>query len=351
VSWRCPQAIQRIKTTTQKTRHKRDIADHETIEKSRAAVDATPADYSVRAGYLENLGSRLWNRFQTTEALEDLEIAIQTGWQAVAMTPEDHPGHDRPLNNLKSRLRDWFQRTGALKDPDEHDESISDLETQSRLPTLEGSSEYEPSETSIEDGSIFSLPQIISSKSSAHDAVGTTGELVMLLMENTQLRSLYPSLRQKFEFTAFKSKLHQLLRVFSKDLSKEALIPIEKESVHFISQQRRRVSHAIGQEVFGLKDQSLLQSISQRQQLDTREMIERYLKDANQSKGSSDELSLQQEHTSDNDSTDDEDELEPFSNLEHVKKFLIKSKAFENLRIRARFARTHVSWILVITSI
>lgn len=179
---------------------------------------------------------------------------------------------------------------------------------------------------------IFSLPQSISSKSSAHDAVGTTKELVVLLMENTQLRSFYPSLRQNFEFTAFKSELHQLLRVFSKDLSKEALIPIEKESVRFVSQQRRRVLHAIGQEVFGLKDQSVFQSISQRQQLDTRERIEKYLKDATQPTGGGDELSLQQEYTSDNDSTDD-DELEPFSNLEHVKKFLIKSKAFENLRI------------------
>jgi len=88
----------------------------------------------------------------------------------------------------------------------------------------------------MEDGSVSSLPQSISSKSSAHGAVGATRELFILLIENTQLRSFYPSLRQNFEFTAFKSELHQLLRVFSMGLSKEALIPIEKESVRFVSQ-------------------------------------------------------------------------------------------------------------------
>lgn len=82
-----------------------------------------------------------------------------------------------------------------------------------------------------------------------------------------------------------------------------------------------------------MKDQSLLQSISQQQQLDARERIEKFLKDLIQSKGSGDELSLQHEHTSDNDSSDDEYELEPFSNFELVKKFLINSKAFENLRV------------------
>lgn len=91
--------------------------------------------------------------------------------------------------------------------------------------------------------------------------------------------------------------------------------------------------HAIGQEVLGLKDQSLLQLVSQQQQLDTRERIEKYLKDATQPKGSRDELSLQQEHTSDNDSSDDEDGSETFLNLELVKKFLISSKAFESLRV------------------
>ncbi|KFZ14509.1 hypothetical protein V501_03208 [Pseudogymnoascus sp. VKM F-4519 (FW-2642)] len=236
-------------------------------------------------------------------------------------------------DNLGNPARIRSQRTGSLKDLDEHDVSISNLENQPRLRTLEGPSEYEASEASMKGGSVFSLPESFSSKSSAHGTVGETREFVILLMENTQLLGLSPSLRQKFEFTAFKSELHHLLRVFSRDLSKEALIPIEKESVRFFGQQRKRVAHTIGQEIFGLVDKSLLQSISQQQQLDTRERIEKYLKDAAQAKGSGDELSLHQEHMSDNNSSDDEDELEPISNLELVKKFLISSKAFENLRI------------------
>ncbi|OBT88499.1 hypothetical protein VE02_03469 [Pseudogymnoascus sp. 03VT05] len=240
------------------------------------------------------------------------------------------------FDNLGSPVRIRSQRTGSLKDLNEHDISILDLETQSRSRTLEGSSEYEASEASeasIESGSDFSLPQSFSSKSSAHGTVGATREFVVLLMENTQLRNFYSSIRQNFEFTTFKSELHQLLREFSRDLSKEALIPIERESVRFFSQQRKRVAHTIGQEIFGLEDKSLLQSISQQQQLDTRERIEKYLKDAAQAKDSGVELSLHQEHMSNNNSSDDEDELEPFSNLELVKKFLISSKAFENLRV------------------
>ncbi|OBT99025.2 hypothetical protein VE01_02435 [Pseudogymnoascus verrucosus] len=239
------------------------------------------------------------------------------------------------VDNLGNPARIRSQRTGSLKDLDEHDVSISNLENQPRLRTLEGSSVYEASEASMEGGSIFSLPQSFSSKSSAHGTVGATREFVILLMENTQLRRLSPSLRQNFEFTAFRSKLHDLLRVFSRDLSRETLIPIEKESVRIFSQQRKRVAHTIGQEIFGLEDTPLLQSISQQQQLVTRKRIEKYLKDAAQVKGSSgDELSLHQEHMLNNNSSDDEDELEPFSNLEDVKKFLISSKAFKNLRVR-----------------
>lgn len=225
------------------------------------------------------------------------------------------------------------RRTGSLKDLDAHDVSISNMKNQPRLRTLEGSSEYEGSGASMEGGSFFFAASKFLFEE--HGTVGVTREFVILLMENTQLRRLSPSLRQNFEFTAFKSELHHLLRVFSRDLSKESWTRIEKESVRIFGQQRKRVAHTIGQEIFGLEDKALLQSIGQQQQLVTQERIEKYLKDAAQVKGSSgDELSLHQEHMLNNNSSDDEDELEPFSNLEDVKKFLISSKAFKNLRVR-----------------
>jgi hypothetical protein len=211
----------------------------------------------------------------------------------------------------------------------ERGERASGPENEPRLEVGESSIGYEPSE------SIFSLPDTISSQSSGHDTLGTTGELVMFLIKNTQLRDLYPSLCRHFEFATFKSEFRHLLSVFSKDLSKEATIPIEKESVRFVSQQRRRISHAIGQEVFGLKDQSLFESISQRQQQDIKERIEQYLQSAVLPKGGKDELPerQEQEQVLDNDSSDDEEELVPLSKLEHIKNFLIKSKAFEKFRI------------------
>ncbi|KAE9371103.1 hypothetical protein N431DRAFT_19530 [Stipitochalara longipes BDJ] len=99
-------------------------------------------------------------------------------------------------------------------------------------------SEYEASERSADDASIFSLPDSLSSKSSLHDLLAPTEQFATMLIDDAKLTIQYQSLRQIFDFPLFKSELHHLLKLFSKDLSKEASIPIEKESVRFISQQR-----------------------------------------------------------------------------------------------------------------
>ncbi|KAH8590387.1 hypothetical protein B0O99DRAFT_305582 [Bisporella sp. PMI_857] len=194
-------------------------------------------------------------------------------------------------------------------------------------------SDYEPSEFLGGEGSICSQEESISSKSSIDVLLGPTEEFVTLLIDQTKLPTLYPTFYQAFEFPDFKSQLHHLLKVFSRDLSKEASIPVEKESVRFISQQRRRISHAIGQEVFGLKQQSLFQSNTKQQQPDAKEKIERFF-----SKIANDEepISAQEDQNSDNDSSDDEAELSVFPNLDQVRKFLIESKALEKLRINVK---------------
>jgi cold shock CspA family protein len=202
-------------------------------------------------------------------------------------------------------------------------------------------SEYEASEESADDASIFSLPDSLSSKSSLHDLLGPTEEFAAMLINDAELSIQYQSLHQIFEFSEFKSELHRLLKVFSRNLSKEASIPIEKESVRFISQQRRRISQIVGQEVFGLKEKSLFNENSQ-QQLDAKERIERFLRDAAQSKGVDEEQSSAgREQSSESDSSDEEGELENFPSLMHIKKFLIESKAFEKLRSSIRQLAVH----------
>lgn len=162
-----------------------------------------------------------------------------------------------------------------------------------------------------------------------------------MLIDDPELKFEYRSFPQTFHFSEFKSEFHRLLKTFSKDLSKEALIPIEKECVRFISQQRRRISYAVGQEIFGLKEQSLFSKHRNQKQLDARERIEQYLRDAAQSREADEGQNLAgQEQNSENDSLDG-GELADFHGLKQLKKFLIESKAFEKLRRSVRELAGH----------
>ncbi|KAK8058397.1 CHAT domain-containing protein [Apiospora phragmitis] len=50
----------------------------EVIQTARDAVEATPEDHPNRAGWLNNLGNSLGDRYKRTGAMADLEEAIQT---------------------------------------------------------------------------------------------------------------------------------------------------------------------------------------------------------------------------------------------------------------------------------
>ncbi|KAK8855360.1 CHAT domain-containing protein [Apiospora arundinis] len=91
----------------------------EAIQVARQAVETTPEDHPNRAGWLNNLGNRLSNRYSRTRAMADLEEAIQTGRQAVEATPEDHPNRVVILNNLGLHLGNRYSRTGAMADLEE----------------------------------------------------------------------------------------------------------------------------------------------------------------------------------------------------------------------------------------
>ena len=176
------------------------------------------------------------------------------------------------------------------------------------------------------------LFESVSSQSSLQDELEAIRELVTLIIDNTQLPTLYPRFRQNFELSTFKSEIHRLLKAFSKDLASEALIPNEKKIVRFVSLQRKQVAHALGQEVFALADQSVFDSISHQKQLSYNEKTEKYLRDSMAPKGG-DEGQRQQEQVLGDESSGDEVDFESIPNLEHVKKFLITSNAFGKLRI------------------
>ncbi|RYP58987.1 hypothetical protein DL771_011041 [Monosporascus sp. 5C6A] len=91
----------------------------EAIRVAREAVDATPQDHPDRAGWLNNLGNRLGDRYSRTGAMSDLEEAIGLVREALDATPQDHPDRAGGLNNLGVLLSDRYSRTGAMSDLEE----------------------------------------------------------------------------------------------------------------------------------------------------------------------------------------------------------------------------------------
>ncbi|KAL3431623.1 hypothetical protein BDV09DRAFT_206503 [Aspergillus tetrazonus] len=95
------------------------MADLEaSIKHLREAVEQT-ADYPDRAEYLNDLGSKLEDRYSRTRALADLEEAIQVWREAVRAAPVNHPEHAMYLDKLAGQLGVRYSRTGALADLDE----------------------------------------------------------------------------------------------------------------------------------------------------------------------------------------------------------------------------------------
>ncbi|MFF1980648.1 CHAT domain-containing protein, partial [Streptomyces sp. NPDC058198] len=92
------------------------------IGRFQAAVRAAPAghpDHPSRGGRLSNLGMALQARFERTGDLSDLDQAVTTGQEAVHATPADHPNRASRLSNLGMALRMRFGRTGDLSDVDQ----------------------------------------------------------------------------------------------------------------------------------------------------------------------------------------------------------------------------------------
>lgn len=74
----------------------------------------TSADHTLLQGYAELLSAK----FSRTGSIEDATLLIDIGRQAVDITPSDHPHRSAVLSNLGMALYQRFKRTDAIKDLD-----------------------------------------------------------------------------------------------------------------------------------------------------------------------------------------------------------------------------------------
>src|SRR5258706_501803 len=95
------------------TQNIQDLED--AIKYTQAAVDKTPCDDPDLPIILNNLGSRLRDRYNRIGNMQDLEDAIKHIQAAVDKTPSDH--HDLPgrWSNLGVFLSDIYDRMGNMQ--------------------------------------------------------------------------------------------------------------------------------------------------------------------------------------------------------------------------------------------
>ncbi|KAG8807726.1 hypothetical protein FRC18_005403, partial [Serendipita sp. 400] len=88
------------------------------IEREQEAVDSMSDGHPDKPSRLNNLGNRLFNRFERLGNLDDINNAIARHQAAVSLTPDGHPHKPSRLNNLGNSLRTRFERLGNLDDID-----------------------------------------------------------------------------------------------------------------------------------------------------------------------------------------------------------------------------------------
>ncbi|KAH0430364.1 hypothetical protein CcaCcLH18_07876 [Colletotrichum camelliae] len=91
----------------------------EAIRAIKQSLEGIPEGHPYRGGQLSNLSIILSARYSRTGGMVDLEEAIRIARQAVETTPEDHPDRARRSNNLGNRLGARYSRTGAMADLEE----------------------------------------------------------------------------------------------------------------------------------------------------------------------------------------------------------------------------------------
>jgi tetratricopeptide (TPR) repeat protein len=91
----------------------------ESIQIMREAINATPENHPNLICRLNNLGTRLCNKFSATSELKFIEEAIELGQKALRATPESHIFRAQLLYNLGARFEVLFSQTRNLDDINE----------------------------------------------------------------------------------------------------------------------------------------------------------------------------------------------------------------------------------------
>ncbi|GAB2873892.1 CHAT domain-containing protein [Streptomyces deserti] len=92
----------------------------EAVRAGRESVDTTHAvDTAPRVVHLTNLGAALRRRYESSGALADLDEAVEAHRAAVSALPDGHPDGALHRTNLSAALLSRYRRTGSAADLDE----------------------------------------------------------------------------------------------------------------------------------------------------------------------------------------------------------------------------------------
>jgi hypothetical protein len=114
------------------------------------------------------------------------------------------------------------------------------------------------SQPSTDNDSVLSELGSISSASSVADPLGAADEFLALLWEDSSLQPLYEKIRQHIPPQQCKEELRILLTRYSRDIVKEAELPLEKTAGRFIRRCRRTVAYKLYAAVYNEELDGLL---------------------------------------------------------------------------------------------
>ena len=88
-----------------------DLLNHSIIV-YRHGLELCPKDES-QCTCMSGLADALWHRYERTGSMVDLNEAVLMDRETLSLRPTPHPDRSSSLNNLGARLFDRFQRTSS----------------------------------------------------------------------------------------------------------------------------------------------------------------------------------------------------------------------------------------------
>jgi len=103
----------------EKAVRQRTADQDEVIQDFRQVIETTPDDHPDRASRLHRLGAKLYDRYERTDQIDDINQAIHYYHQAVKVTPDKHPDRASLFQSLGAKLRGRYHRIGKINDLDQ----------------------------------------------------------------------------------------------------------------------------------------------------------------------------------------------------------------------------------------